>query len=716
MRLNRLARLRKLQGLPARDLVSLIQYKRSRAIRLLGQAVQMRFGRKGWPRPGAGEPAGLRDDLRFFGVDAWRQRTEELKGILSRDLGIGVERMRAGADQYCAHLFDVLGSGPLSLGETIDWHKDIKSGATWEPVHFKRIKEIELSDDSDIKVPWELSRFHQFTALGKAYFLTNDEKYAEEFIRQWEHWMDTNPPYHGVNWHCAMEVAIRAINWIWGYYYFRQSARFDPARRARFAAALRIHGEYIHGNLEFNMRVIGGKFRRHNGNHYVADIVGLIYLGIVLPEGRGGRWLEFALSELERELEAQVTPDGVQWETTPSYHRLVLEMALSGVILCRDNGVAVPETVLKKLESMCEYVVHYLKPDGFCPMVRDADDGRVYWLNSDPFRDHRHVLGLAGAYFGRSDLISRAGGRWEDVVWLLGPEGLQRARDLQRPAPKLESKGFTDAGFFVMRNADGCHIFIVAADIGMGGLQGGHSHNDCLSFELFCNGLTFITDCGSYIYSGNPKERNAFRSTASHNTARIDGCEINRFDADSLFVLQNDAKPRVLRWLTRPEFDYLCAAHFGYTRLESSVVHRRSFFLDRVSGYLIIGDRFEGEGEHLFEVFFHFFPGVQVEPTASGGFSARASGAAISLEFPATDQWGKSLEHGWVSEGYGKKQRSNKLTLASRRSAPTSLLTAIRLQADPNDRESEGAPDRALAAALSRYREVAGPDQPLNGQ
>ena len=243
MRLNRLARLRKLQGLPARDLVSLIQYKRSRAIRLLGQAVQMRFGRKGWPRPGAGEPAGLRDDLRFFGVDAWRQRTEELKGILSRDLGIGVERMRAGADQYCAHLFDVLGSGPLSLGETIDWHKDIKSGATWEPVHFKRIKEIELSDDSDIKVPWELSRFHQFTALGKAYFLTNDEKYAEEFIRQWEHWMDTNPPYHGVNWHCAMEVAIRAINWIWGYYYFRQSARFDPARRARFAAALRIHGE-----------------------------------------------------------------------------------------------------------------------------------------------------------------------------------------------------------------------------------------------------------------------------------------------------------------------------------------------------------------------------------------------------------------------------------------------------------------------------------------
>jgi uncharacterized heparinase superfamily protein len=702
-----MTRLRKLQGLPSRELVSLFRYKRSKAIQLLSHAVQMRFGRKGWPNTGVEGPAGLREDLRFFGVDGWRKRKEELKEILTQDLGVRLESIRATADQYCAHLFDVLGSGLLPLGETIDWHKDIKSGVTWEPVHFKRIKEIELTDDSDIKVPWELSRFHQFTALGKAYFLTNDEKYAAEFIRQWEHWMEKNPPYHGVNWHCAMEVAIRAINWIWGYYYFAQSAQFDQVRRAKFASALRIHGEYIHGNLEFNMRVIDGKFRRHNGNHYVADLVGLIYLGVVMPGRKTKGWLEFALSELEQELDAQVTADGVQWETTPSYHRFVLEMALSAVILCRDNDIAVAESVLKKLESMCEFTLHYLKPDGLCPLVRDADDGRLHWLNSDPFRDHRHILALGGAYLGRADMISRADGRWEDVLWLLGPEGVQRAREVKGRPPTLESKGFAESGFYVMRNRDKSHVFIVCGDIGMGGLQGGHSHNDCLSFELFYDGATFITDCGSYVYTGNPKERNAFRSTASHNTGRVDQCEMNRFEPDSLFHLENDAKPKVLQWLTRPEFDYLSCAHFGFTRLKSPVVHQRRFLLDRVSDYLIIEDCFQGEGEHLFEVFFHFSPDVRVDQRTDGGLSAQASASEIRLDLLRAENWRTRLDQGWVSESYGTKRPSCTLVATSRQSAPASLITAIRLPPGPVSAESEAAPDGRLKAALRQYRKVA---------
>jgi len=715
MRLNKMAQLRKLQGLPARELVRLFQYKRSKAMQLLSHAVQMRFGRKGWPDAGAEQRVGLREDLRFFGVEKWRQRKEELKDILAQDLGVPLESIRATADQYCAHLFEILGSGLRPLGETINWHKDFKSGVTWEPVHFKRIKEIVLTDDSDIKVPWELSRFHQFTALGRAYFLTNDEKYAEEFIRQWEHWMESNRPYHGVNWHCAMEVAIRAVNWIWGYYFFRHSPHFDQVRREKFASALRIHGEYIYDNLECNMRVIDGKFRRHNGNHYVADLVGLIYLGVVMPGRKAKAWLEFALAELVQELDAQVTPDGVQWETTPSYHRLVLEMALSAVILCRDNGIAVAASALKKLESMCEFTLHYLKPDGLCPLVRDADDGRLHWLNSDPFRDHRHMLALGGAYFGRGDMIARAGGRWEDILWLLGPEGLRKAQELKDGPPDLESKGFADAGFYVMRNNDKCHVFVGCADIGMGGLQGAHSHNDCLSFELFCGGTTFISDCGSYIYSGNPGERNVFRSTASHNTGRVDRCEINQFDPNSLFALENDAKPKVLQWLTRPEFDYLRAVHFGYTRLKPSVVHQRSYLLDRVFECLIIEDRFEGEGEHLFEVFFHFFLDVRVEQRAEGGFRAQASGSAICLDFLMAGSWKTNIESGWISEGYGKKRPSSTLVAASRQNAPASLITAIRFRADSVSTESESVSDEPLSAVLRRYREIAvgRPDEPV---
>ena len=34
----------------------------------------------------------------------------------------------------------------------------------------------------NVKVPWELSRCQHFTALGQAYWLTGDERYAREFV------------------------------------------------------------------------------------------------------------------------------------------------------------------------------------------------------------------------------------------------------------------------------------------------------------------------------------------------------------------------------------------------------------------------------------------------------------------------------------------------------------------------------------------------------
>jgi hypothetical protein len=49
---------------------------------------------------------------------------------------------------------------------------------------------------------------------------------------------------------------------------------------------------------------------------------------------------------------------------------------------------------------------------------------------------------------------------------------------------------------------------------------------------------------GLHLYQDLPKDRNAFRSTASHNTPCIDGEEVNRFIAwDYLWQLHNDATP-----------------------------------------------------------------------------------------------------------------------------------------------------------------------------
>jgi hypothetical protein len=673
-------RLHKLRGLPLTEVFRVIQFKCTKAQRRLRQDFRVRFVRKLLPSAGQTRHSGLRNDLQFFSLEEWRDCGESLNQILSQEPSTSPERIVEVADEACDHVFDLLGSGPVRLGEAIDWHQDFKSGSKWEPTYFRRIKEVELEDASDIKVPWELSRCYHFVALGMAYRLTNDEKYSCEFVEQCLDWIEQNPPYHGVNWHCAMEVAIRAINWIWAYYLFREAVAFDATARGRVASSLAVHGEYIWNNLEFDKRVLGGRYVRHNGNHYVADLVGLIYLGLVLPGPQASRWLRWGLQELGQEMQVQVLADGAHWELSPSYHRLVLELIFPAVILCEENQVPVPQTLRRACEAMGEFTMHYLKPDGRCPLVRDADDGRICIVDFGDHRDHRHLLALAGVFFGRPDFLARAERISGEVVWMLGCSGVKKAKSMSTLPPRLHSKAFPDAGFYVLRDGQEVHVFVCCADVGMKGTYGGHAHSDCLSFELYCGGTTFITDCGTYIYSGDPAARNRFRSTASHNTARVDGLEMNRFVETELFGMQNDARPKVLEWRSEPECDYLRAEHSGYTRLKSPVVHERSFLLDRSAKTLRLEDRFEGSGQHLFELFFHFFPGVRVEQVGELTFRASAASSAILLKFSGGSGWSASLEPTWVSERYGRKAKACRLVLSSRQAAPTKLTTNIQFR------------------------------------
>jgi len=132
------------------------------------------------------------------------------------------------ADLICEHIFDLLGSRPKSLGpkgknyQLIDWHSDFKSGHRWNPKTFYRNICFGHIEGVDVKVPWELSRFQHLNILGQAYILTKNRKYAEEFVNQIRDWIKSNPVAFGVNWKCAVDVAIRAANWLVAQEYFSE--------------------------------------------------------------------------------------------------------------------------------------------------------------------------------------------------------------------------------------------------------------------------------------------------------------------------------------------------------------------------------------------------------------------------------------------------------------------------------------------------------------
>jgi hypothetical protein len=580
------------------------------------------------------------------------------------------------ADRVCEHIFDLLGSGPVALGPKIDWHTDFKSGYRWDPalpyldVRFGHLPGV------DVKVPWELSRSQHFPLLAQAYWLTGNKRYIEELILQLEHWIENNPVGYGVNWACPMDVAIRAINWLWAVSLAADSTEVTTSFLASLLSSLVAHGRYIRDNLEVRDDGI-------STNHYLADVLGLLYLGWCLPDSDESlRWRRFAVDSMPREMDAQVWPDGVHYETSLSYHRLVTEMFLSGAALCRHHGQTLPEEFWCRLERMCEFVMAYTKPDGLAPQVGDGDNGRLHCLShygGDP-RDHRHILGLAGFLFERQDMSARSGPARIEAVWF----GDMRPTSAQQKDSPTETSGasgwqaFPHGGFYILHRAHD-YVLFNCSPVGTRGL-GTHKHNDLLSIELQLGGEDVIVDAGSFLYTSDLDAYNLSRSTSMHSTVMVDGIEQNRLVRDKPFLLHPDAKPRVEESLAAGKAPFLAAQHDGYSRLKDPVVHRRALSFDESSRTLSVEDSFiapEREAViHELRWNFIFAPCCTVLPSGDG-WTIRTARRCVLLSWPLSDAEkttklpvSSELKEVETYPGYGLKQRASALVWKWKGSMP----------------------------------------------
>lgn len=595
--------------------------------------------------------------------------------------------IRARADEVCRHHFDLLGSGPTFLGNPIDWHLDFKTGHRWKMRYYAFIRPAPSPGGYDIKVPWELSRCQHFIWLGQAYSLTQEEKYAVELQHQLLHWVEQNPPKWGVNWTCTMDVAIRIVNWIWAYFLVQNAESLSNEFHEAFFKAALAHGRFIMQNLEVHVTRQG----RYTTNHYLANLVGLAYLGILFPEfNEAQAWRDFSLRELEKEMFRQVHADGFDFEGSTSYHRLVLEMFFSVVILARANDIQFSARFLQRLERMTDVVLHITRPHGTAPLIGDQDNGRLHRLGAwkDPQRewvDFRYLLAVGGVLFQRDDFAHAAGDQWQEAIWLLGEEASAFQEALRsRPRPLLahDPHGFPDAGVYVLRGIN-THLIVDAGRNGQYGL-GGHAHNDLLSFELSSFGHQWIIDAGTYQYTGDYNVRRLFQSTAFHNTIRVDGQEINRFDPDNLFHLLDDAPIRVHQWNFTDQYAILDAEHTGYTRLKQPLTHRRQILLDRHSDHILIRDQLSGTGVHQVEYFLHFSNAVDqikhVGPLAVQ--CAHKDGPALSILSLTPENIQLSISDGWTSPAYGLRTPTQFMMYHLDTQMPREIITLISAQAD----------------------------------
>jgi hypothetical protein len=549
------------------------------------------------------------------------------------------------ADRAVRGEFTLLGaSSPAS--ETPAWRRDLYAGTEW-PLENAGSLEISRGDGSDIRTVWELSRCYHFIALARAWAATGDQRYVDAFIRHVESFAAQNPVGLGPHWASPMDVAIRAANWTLAVRLFAD-APLTPEFWAGMLADLHVAGIWVERHLEWHPV--------YRGNHYVANLVGLLYLGVLFRgEPAGDRWLRLASRELQQEVRYQVCDDGVAFEGSLAYHRLHTELfAWAGELMRRNSAdfdAAAYDAVLRRMVS---FMAEYLQPDGLAPMIGDADDGRLHALDTGSLVEpRRHMAGLPA--------------------------------NLEAPAPTDGAHTYPYGGFHVLRHGDD-HAVIRCGPVGLSG-AGSHDHNDQLGFELVVAGRRLVSDSGTYAYTRDLTARHAFRSTAAHSVVQVGGEEQNPIAVTRPWrVLGDRTRARALRCDETPAGLVFAGEHFGYSHRATGVVCRRLLARSSADGVWLLEDEIEGTGEEQLVWRLH----LDVAPAAVTITDLRTvlvhdARQRYQLTLKMPEGMRLAVEAGRASESYGVEHTRAVLVVSGTTPLPASIACRIRtLTAEPS--------------------------------
>ena len=555
------------------------------------------------------------------------------------------------SDKILCNVFNLLGSGDTKL-DPINWHADFKSGFIWPSgKFFRKYKQEDRNNHADVKVPRELSRSHHLLTLAVAYRLTGEKKYAKVCIDQLNNWIAENPLMYSINWGCTMDVAIRAVNWIWALGLLSGSELLDEKFLAKIKTSLYQHGWYIWRYPEW------APF--NNGNHYLADLAGQIHLGLLFgSKGESQEWLKKGVEELFREIRMEILPSGMSYERSTNYNRMVLELILIPIILLRRNNHEIPLDIWYRLEKMFAFIMNSVKPDGNTPIIGDQDNGRVLPLNDEKTINFKYLLSIGALLFKRSDFKFHSEG-YNIFCSLFGDSrSYEKWNEIPCVRSSLESVAYPDIGLYIMRQQDNYLIFNSTGrglypELNPGGA---HTHSDLFSFELFTLGKTFLLDPGSYVYTADADMRMLFRSTKMHNTVTVDGESQNILSRDEFWNYERNAIPEVIKWESNKDYDIIAAKHNGYERLPEPVTHERTIIYDKNNIRWEIKDLLSGEGRHSCEWHFHFDDGIDFEILGNSVSTICDDGRNLQLNFESKQKILLRKEKSFISKSYGVKQ------------------------------------------------------------
>jgi hypothetical protein len=603
-----------------------------------------------------------------------------------RDAAVRAERILSGEYSplgYRALRFDA------ADGTSPDWHLDPVHGQRAPQMFWSTVPFLDRSC-GDHKIIWELNRHQHFFSLGRAYWLTGDERFRAEVIRQIGSWIQLNPPLTGINWASMLELGFRSISWLWALHFFTSDPASDsePWLVDTFIALDRqLH--HVEQNLSYYFSP---------NTHLLGEALALYVCGRSLPQlAAAGRYAETGRRILIEQIARQIARDGGHLERSTHYHRYTLDFYLLATLVARVTG----DTAMSTFESAVARLAFAARlladSRGRLPHIGDDDGGMLFPICGRAADDIRDTLAEASALVDRPDL--RVGDAPEEAQWLMAHPRVHPLLDTSRtvpPADALGSAALPDTGYYVSRSAAGDHLVI---DAGQHGFEnGGHAHADALSITLSVRGVPLLIDPGTGAYTTSPEIRDTFRSSMLHNTVVVDSR--SQSVPSGPFHWAHTAHARAEAWRTNPGFDYLDASHDGYAPLD-----QRRHVLALHGDLLVVADLVEGEGNHDVQVNWHFDPRWSVDVAGrrallrSAGERVEVAVSRGSLDLVrGTDGSGV----GWHAPVYGRIEPTSTLVVSDSGNTPLWVVTVFGMNPANEVLVVEQIPVWAHAGVLAR--------------
>jgi len=554
------------------------------------------------------------------------------------------------------------------------WHYDLLSGKQWPPDKFY----ADIGHRwGGAKTIWEPARHQHWIHLAQAYWLTKDVRFFQALHKQFTSWFEQDLPYFGVHWTSGLEIAIRLISWFWIREFFPAES-WDAEFWKQWTTRVILSGQFLSKHFS--------KYSSAN-NHLIGEALGLFVASIMIPEWcQSSEWRTQAAGILIDELPKQILEDGGGVEQASHYLGFIIDFYLLFAALDKNWQDQFNNKILHtRLKASGKFIYGIMDIHGNIPAYGDEDNGYAYTLTQSVNLNFSRMITIT-TYTEDSEVKPAC--EYDARTWFLfGDVGQDKYNNIKPSTNRKELRAFAQTGYFAFHGVKSkTDLLFDCGDLGYLSLAA-HGHADCLSVWLSLEGEPLIVDGGTYKYHEELTWRYFFRSTAAHNTIRID--QTDQSEQTGPTIWGNRARPSLIRCEKQPGFVWIEGSHDGYRQIEQPIIHRRGVGLVDAKYYVIV-DWLIGEGQHEIERFFHFSHGTEV--TLNDTFCevvlrTKKLKLLLGHENGVTSKLIKGQEKpilGWQSTQFYKKLPTTTLLSTTNKPCPLSMITVLWPGSDPS--------------------------------